>query len=287
MFDTDDDEEIDYINCLDCNQPIEANDEKAKLRHKRICKAQKLNCESKEEKFKTNGIYNITNTNHINNTRLRNYHEETTNKAKTDEITLSTNIVFVQTNGNHDYDKTTEDLQCKNEIDDFDDMNFLLSVCTFSDITIINKEMFKIPLIYPDLNQVEEADLSNLGIKAVLNKKHVNFEELDSLQTFKLSFNQIKNLSFISCIVNLKELHLNNNLVESLMPLEGLINLEILNLANNKISIITSLAKTRRLRVLDISNNNITYCTSSMKIIKELKSLKDLAVFGNPVSLSF
>lgn len=253
--------------------------------HKSICYAQKHKCESKEEKFKTH-IYNITNTNHINNTRLRNCHKKT-NKANTDQITLSKNIICVHTNGNHDYDKTTKDLQCKNEIDDFDDLNFLLSVCTFSDITIINKEMFKIPLIYPDLNQVEEADLSNLGIKAVLNKKHVNFEELDSLQTFKLSFNQIKNLSFISCIVNLKELHLNNNLVESLMPLESLINLEILNSANNKISIITSLAKTRRLRVLDISNNNITYCTSSMKIIKELKSLKDLAVFGNPVSLSF
>ena len=162
-----------------------------------------------------------------------------------------------------------------------DDLEFFLSNIKTTEVSIIEKEIF-LGDKYDDLNNVEEADLSNRELKIIINKKKVDFKELKSLLILNISNNLLTSLVFLQCIKSLKELNVSYNKIESLLPLEELTNISKLNVSNNNISVISSLTKLNILNELDISYNNITYATSSLKIIKGLKKLKNLSISNNP-----
>lgn len=248
-----DDEEIDFFNCVNCGKPIETNDKKAILRHERICEKKNID---------------------MNNTPSNNVE-------------------------NIDYNNNADNTENKEEMSDLD---YLLSMARTPEISIISKEMIISSSITNsisatnsqsnnnieiDFNKIQEINLSHKDLRTIVNKKKIDFSELNNLLILNISNNKLSQISFIMSFSNnniIKELYINDNYIESILPIEKLPNLVVLDVSNNNLTIISSLAKTSKLVRLNISNNKICYSTSSMKILKDLRGLKELGIQGNPVS---
>ena len=117
-----------------------------------------------------------------------------------------------------------------------------------------------------------------------IDKQNLTIIELDlsdlELEPKGLPFgwkNNIKNISDIKCLVNLKNLkslNLSNNQIEHMDDIVNLQNLEYLNLSNNKINEINELKfinKLTNLRTLDLHGNQIVNDLSPKDIKPSLK----------------
>lgn len=137
-------------------------------------------------------------------------------------------------------------------------------------------------------NQIKDLTvLSNLKNLKVLNADLNYIESVDSLtnlqdlETLNLQGNLVKDITPLAKLINLKSLNLTENPISGVEPLKNLHSLETLYLNDTQIKEVDVLANLKNLKKLDLTNNQITYI--SLAIIKELESLEELILTGNPI----
>ena len=92
----------------------------------------------------------------------------------------------------------------------------------------------------------------------------------------ELRGNRISDISLISRLKNLKELHLGENEIVDVAPLSGLISLEDLNLGTNKIRDLSPIAELSNLKIFRVAKNEIRNISPLGKLSK-----MEILDFGN------
>ena len=135
------------------------------------------------------------------------------------------------------------------------------------------------------LEDIELLTLKSLQLTDFNSGPDFDIEDLVSLQYMSLSFNYIQDLSGVAFCTSLQELNINNNRVQSLGPLEALVELKKLFAANNLIREIVSLKTLRKLTHLHLSKNRLYDLDTSLKVLRALPNLQELALDRNPCML--
>jgi len=124
--------------------------------------------------------------------------------------------------------------------------------------------------------QARSLDLQGFGLTEVPD----NLSELTWLEELYLSRNEIKEISGLELLKNLKVLYLHRNQISEIQGLEKLIGLDELYLHSNQISKIKGLERLTALTVLDLSLNQ----TSTIEGLDKLTNLKKLYLHSNQIS---
>ena len=138
-------------------------------------------------------------------------------------------------------------------------------------------------LKFPDDRPMLPADM--LGLRGLV-AEHDDIESLKGLEhavnldTLKLAFNQISDISPLVGLVNLKILDLQHNQISDISPLARLVNLKLLRLQHNQISDISPLAGLLELQELFLGLNQI----SDISPLAGLLELHGLALNRNQIS---
>jgi len=101
-----------------------------------------------------------------------------------------------------------------------------------------------------------------------------------SIGQLDLNGNQIKDISALAGLKNLKRLSLDDNQIKDISALAGLKNLEYLSLSDNQIKDISALAGLKNLQTFDLSDNQI----KDISALAGLKSLIWLNLNNNQIS---
>lgn len=109
-----------------------------------------------------------------------------------------------------------------------------------------------------------------------------NLVGLESLTKLCLDNNQIKEISNLDHLVNLRWLDLSFNNIQKIQGLRSLKYLEDLSLYSNKISLIEGLEHCSSLQCLSLGNNIIDSLEQVIRL-RQLKSLRMLTLAGNPI----
>ena len=109
-----------------------------------------------------------------------------------------------------------------------------------------------------------------------------NLVGFDALTKLCLDNNSIEEIRGIGHLKTLRWLDLSFNRIRKIQGLENLTKLEDLSLFSNKIVAVEGLDSCTRLECLSLGNNRITNLDQVIKL-RQLRSLKMLAISGNPV----
>lgn len=104
-------------------------------------------------------------------------------------------------------------------------------------------------------------------------------KEYKHLQKIELQYNNISDLSPLSCIKYLVELDVSHNEIEDLLDFEPPFNLRVANFSHNQISEIPNLSQFLHLRTLNLDHNYIT----EIKGLEKCKSLQMLCLAYNRI----
>eukprot|EP01127_Copromyxa_protea_P021259 TRINITY_DN7267_c0_g1_i2.p1 TRINITY_DN7267_c0_g1~~TRINITY_DN7267_c0_g1_i2.p1 ORF type:complete len:2037 (-),score=281.34 TRINITY_DN7267_c0_g1_i2:43-5445(-) len=126
-----------------------------------------------------------------------------------------------------------------------------------------------------NLTSLSLADNSFLTIPGVLS-------ELPHLEMLNLSGNVISDISFMSRLTNLTELHIERNNIQSIVPLMSLHKLKIIGLGENPISFLPKKVNLRGLRELDMKKCNIQIPAYFLKCLN--RDVQQLDFKGNALA---
>ena len=111
-----------------------------------------------------------------------------------------------------------------------------------------------------------------------------DFMEMCNVECLFASHNQISDIYGVCQLVTLVELNLSFNLIRDITGLEELTMLRSLYLNHNRIIQIDAIESLKDLRQLYLFNNEILSGTETIRILKSLPKLKELATDFNPCS---
>jgi internalin A len=98
-----------------------------------------------------------------------------------------------------------------------------------------------------------DLDLNDLGLTEIPKE----ISSLTNLEFLNLSYNNIKDVTPIASLINLKGLYLHNNKIMYFSQLASLTKLKWLNLESNKIADVTPILSFVNLKNLYLTNNKI------------------------------
>lgn len=265
-----DSESEDNYTCEFCNIIID-NENKAILRHKRICESNPQNNKLIFNELNHNYSININ-----NNSNKDIYLEEEDNSNNSNNTTLLDDML----------------ISGMIEVDDKNYIPITIEMILKNNAANINKNSKRknsnnLNEIITKVNKLEHLDLSCMNLNFIYNKKNIDFTLFQSLIKIDISNNKIKSLEFINYLAfqnsfSITNINISNNLIENIHNIESFVNLSIFDCSFNKITNISSLAKFNKLSVLIINNNNLCYTSSTIKILRELRYLNNLSIHSNP-----
>ena len=109
-----------------------------------------------------------------------------------------------------------------------------------------------------------------------------NLVGFDNLVKLCLDNNSVEDMSPVGALVKLQWLDMSFNKIRKIQGLEALSDLRDLSLYCNKITVIEGLDKCKNLECLSLGSNRIANTDQLIKL-RQIKSLKMLAIAGNPV----
>lgn len=131
------------------------------------------------------------------------------------------------------------------------------------------------PIYKSDVESITDLYLANRNIKDLSG-----LENLTNLKSIDLSKNEITNISSLSNLTNLENLFLSYNQINDIAPLKSLPNLKILYMDKNQISNIISLKNLTSLHTLSMEYNKI----QDLSALQNLKQLQELMLSGNSIN---
>ena len=140
-----------------------------------------------------------------------------------------------------------------------------------------------------NISDVKSAEIINIpddNLKAALNKildkdkkADITNHELESLESLRLGYEDIRNLEGLQYCINLTSLDLTGNEIIDIGDLSGLKNLKTLTLSENKIDKISGLSGLSNLTQLDLNYNEIEEISG----LSELSNLEYLNLDNNKI----
>lgn len=150
-----------------------------------------------------------------------------------------------------------------------------------ADVDVKSTKNNAISVIFPDpvLAQVIADMFKNTGVDDIISQ-----DDLDKIQVINASIydnrpSEIRNLTGIERLTNLRELTLNGQRVETLDALQGLTKLQVLSLQHNNVIDLNPIAGMKNLEELYLTGNNL----ASVQDISTLKSLRVLDLTANRI----
>ena len=131
-----------------------------------------------------------------------------------------------------------------------------------------------------DLERLTELDASGRGIVDLTGIEYCTSLTVFYLGAGLMGNNQISDLTPLSSLTSLTELHLDNNQISDLMPLSSLTSLTWLGFDYNQISDLMPLSSLTSLTSLDLGNNQIR----DLSPLSSLTSLNELSLYNNQIS---
>ncbi|KAK7495942.1 hypothetical protein BaRGS_00012932 [Batillaria attramentaria] len=102
-------------------------------------------------------------------------------------------------------------------------------------------------------------------------------------EQLRLSMNELRDISAMPSLINLRILDVSNNKLESLDGLSSLPKLEELYAHRNELRDILPVMSCGQLRVLNAANNHITSLDTTLKVLSNLRFLQVLSLHSNPL----
>lgn len=149
------------------------------------------------------------------------------------------------------------------------------------DVTFRNQNLTteKAEVIIAQLRDLVAIDLSHNRMNALPRGIPYSLIALD------LSFNKFRSFQTTHRLSNLVELKITNNFIDNTLWLSTAVSLEFLDLSDNRINVICGLELLSKLKLVHLDNNIIS-SPSAIRLLSLNKSLVDLSLQGNPVSVT-
>ncbi|WP_235607475.1 leucine-rich repeat domain-containing protein, partial [Bacillus cereus] len=140
----------------------------------------------------------------------------------------------------------------------------------------LDRDNVDAPITKKDLLQIKTLSIySGKGIREI-----TGLEYMTNLEKLTLRESNVKDISAISKLRDLKYVDLTSNSIESIHPIEQLENINMLFLRDNKISDLTPLSKMKKIKTLDLIGNNI----KDIQPLFTLSTMKQLYLANNQIS---
>ncbi|XP_006825583.1 uncharacterized protein LOC102802218 [Saccoglossus kowalevskii] len=114
-------------------------------------------------------------------------------------------------------------------------------------------------------------------------RKLEGLDNCKDLEELNLGMNELRTLNGLPALRSITVLHLNNNVLESLNGLQALPKLQELYVQKNRLRDLKSVASSFNLMILDASDNKISDSHHTIAILRGLRRLTELHLYGNPM----